>query len=204
MEITNDKLKAVLGDAFDENMSAEDVITAIGNSFSEKTKKELDDSHQKEVNKLKGYISRANGETAEYKRKFQEKLSDAEKEQAEREEAYEAMKNELADLKRTNAINAQVAQLTAMGYDQKLANEQATALVDNDLDKVLAIQKEFLESHDKEVVAKGMAGMKRPSSGKADGMDEKAFAKMTLDERLALKREDPELYEELRKEHFSL
>lgn len=204
MEITNDQLKAILGDAFDENMSADDVITAIGNSYASKEKEKLEESHQKEVNKLKGYISRANGETAEYKRKYQEKLSVAEKEQAERDEAYESMKAELADLKRANAIGAQVTQLVSMGYDKELANEQATALVDNDLDKVLALQKKFLESHDKEVVAKGMAGMKRPSSGKADGMDEKAFAKMTLDERLALKREDPELYNELRKEHFSL
>lgn len=198
MEFTNDQLKQLLGDSFKEDMSAEDIISAIGNSNSA-----LEEKHNNEVNKLKGYISRANGEVAEYKRKYQEKLTDDEKKEAEKNEAFDAMKTELETLKRANAISEQASKLTAMGYTADMANEQATAMVDNDLDKVLEIQQAFLTDHDKQVKAKGMADMRRPSSGKSDTVNEETFSKMSLDERIALKQKDQELYEELRKQHFN-
>ena len=71
---------------------------------------------------------------------------------------------ENADLKRSMALSEKKAKLLAMGYDEKLADDTATAMVDGDMDKVMANQTKYLEAREKDILAKKMKGTPRPLS----------------------------------------
>ena len=64
-----------------------------------------------------------------------------------------------------------------MGYDEKLANETATAMVDGDMDTVMANQSKYLEAQKKTIQADHMRSTPRPKDGtnQTGGMD---YAKM--------------------------
>lgn len=71
------------------------------------------------------------------------------------------------------ALSEKKAKLLAMGYDEKLADDTATAMVDGDMDKVMANQTKYLEAREKDILAKKMKGTPRPAAGSENtgGMD---------------------------------
>ena len=80
---------------------------------------------------------------------------------------------ENADLKRSFALSDKKAKLIAMGYDEKLADSTAVAMVDGDMDTVMANQAKFNESREKAIQAELMKKTPRPAAGSegTDGMD---------------------------------
>lgn len=60
-----------------------------------------------------------------------------------------------------------------MGYDESLATETATAMVDGDMDKVMANQSKYLEVQKKAIQADHMRKTPRPAAGSENtgGMD---------------------------------
>ena len=143
-------LSDLLGDAYKEGMTEEEISTALQSAGAGAKDNEA------EVNRLKAQLSKANSEAADYKKQLRGKLT-----------------QENADLKRSMALSEKKAKLLAMGYDEKLADDTATAMVDGDMDKVMANQTKYLEAREKDILAKKMKGTPRPAAGSENtgGMD---------------------------------
>lgn len=116
-----------------------------------------------------GYVKKS-----EYDKAAKE-LSQAKKSLAEAEGGSSAKVTELeekvANLEKEKKISGYKAEYLAAGYDEKLAQETAEALVAGDSAKVFANQKAFLEAHDKELkkeLLKGTPGMPGGTPGGDD------------------------------------
>ena len=131
-----------------EEMSAEDKLNALmGFEFDEP--KPADNNA--EITKLKAALSKANSESADWKRQFREKQSETERAEAERAEREKAMQEELATLKRDKVVSEYSKQCMALGYDSDLANECAEAMADGRFNDVFSIQKRFMETKTREI-----------------------------------------------------
>lgn len=135
-------------EGFDE-MSAEDKLNAVL-AYEFEEPKAPDNS---EITKLKAALSKANSESAEWKRQFREKQSETERAEAERAEAEKAMQEELASLRRGKVIDEYAKRCMGMGYDATLAMECAEAMADGRFNDVFQIQQNFMEAKTKEIEA---------------------------------------------------
>ena len=133
---------------FDE-MSAEDKLNALM-AFEFDEPKAPDNS---EITKLKAALSKANSESAEWKRQFREKQTEQERAEAERAENEKALQEELAALRRGKVIDEYAKKCLGMGYNADLAARCAEAMADGRFNDVFAIQQEFMETRTKEIEA---------------------------------------------------
>ncbi|MCM1364651.1 MAG: hypothetical protein NC122_05045 [Faecalibacterium sp.] len=141
------------------DMTVEEKIAALENFEYE--------DNLAEVQKYKNAASKANSEAAEFKRKHEQLLSEEEKARLEKETEFQQMSEELETLRKEKTVSAYKAKYLAMGYDEKLAEETANAMVDGDTDKVFANQQKFLESHDKSMQVERLKNTARPPAGGA-------------------------------------
>lgn len=160
-------LSDLLGNAYKEGMTEEEISTALQSAGAGAKDNEA------EVNRLKAQLSKANSEAADYKKQLRGKQSEDEAAAAEQKATMDKLTQENADLKRSMALSEKKSKLLAMGYDEKLADDTATAMVDGDMDKVMANQTKYLEAREKDILAKKMKGTPRPAAGSenTDGMD---------------------------------
>ena len=141
-----------------ESMSAEEKLNALmGYEFEEP--KPADNSS--EITKLKAALSKANSESAEWKRQFREKQTETERAEAERAEAEKALQDELKSLRRDKTVSGYTKQCMELGYDAALASECAEAMADGRFNDVFAIQQKFMEAKTKEIEAAALN--KQPS-----------------------------------------
>ena len=157
-------LKDLLGSAYKEGMTEEEIATAL---------QAVGQGNDAEVNKLKTALSKANSEAAEYKKQLRGKQSEDEAAAAVQKEEQEKLLKENGELKRSMNLSQRKAKLLAMGYDETLADETAAAMVDGDMDKVIVNQSKFLEVQKKDIQADHMRKTPRPAAGSEDtgGMD---------------------------------
>lgn len=148
-------------EGFDE-MSAEDKVKAVL-AYEFEEPKAPDTSA--EINKLKAALSKANSESADWKRQFREKQTEQERAEAERTENEKALREELATLKRDKVLSEYAKQCMAIGYDANLATECAEAMADGRMNDVFAIQQRFLEAKQKEIEANALNKQPGLSSG---------------------------------------
>lgn len=144
-----------------EEMSAEDKLNAVL-AYEFEEPKAPDNS---EITKLKAALSKANSESAEWKRQFREKQSEAERAEAERAEREKAKDEELATLRRGKVVSEYVKQCMGMGYDATLASECAEAMADGRFNDVFQIQQKFMEAKTKEIEAAALHRQPGLSSG---------------------------------------
>lgn len=149
-------LSDLLGKAYKEGMT-EDEISAALETVGQGT--------DAEVNRLKSALSKANSEAADYKKQLRGKQSEDEANAAAQKEEHDRLVQENTDLKRSIALSERKTKLLAMGYDEALATETATAMVDGDMDKVLASQSKYLEVQKKAIQADHMRKTPRPTAG---------------------------------------
>lgn len=154
-------LSDLLGSAYKEGMTEEEISQALESASTSKTD---------EITKLKTSLSKANSEAADYKKQLRAKQSDEEAKAQEQKDAMDKLEKENAELKRSMALAERKGKLIGMGYDAKLADETAVAMVDGDLDTVLANQSKFLETQIKAIKASKMEDTPRPAVG-ANGSD---------------------------------
>ena len=160
-------LSDLLGSNYKENMTEDEISAAL---------ETIDKGSEAELNKLKAALSKANSEAADYKKQLRSKQSDDEATAAAQKEEHEKLLSENAELKRSIALSERKAQLIGMGYEEKFAEETATAMIDGDMDVVMANQKTYLEAQKKVIQADQMRGTPHPKGGDQSGaMD---YAKM--------------------------
>ena len=153
-------LSDLLGSAYKEGMTEEEISKAL------ETVKLTDDA---EMNRLKTALSKSNSEAADYKKKLREKQTDDEAKAAADKEAFDKMVEENNTLKRSIAIAEKKAKLIGMGYEEKMADETAVAMIDGDMDKVLTNQSVYLEAQKKAIQADHMRKTPRPATGVEEG-----------------------------------
>lgn len=102
-----------------------------------------------EIERYKKAASKANSEAADYKRKYTEKLTEAEKEQAAKDEELNALRAKVAESERKEQIAGYMAKFASLGYDETLASKTAEAMADGKSDEVFASFNAFLQTHDK-------------------------------------------------------
>ena len=149
-------LSDLLGKAYKEGMTEDEISAAL---------ETVGQGNEAEVNRLKAALSKANSEAADYKKQLRTKQTDDEAAAAAQKEEHDRLVQENADLKRSMALSERKAKLLAMGYDESLADETAVAMVDGDMDKVMANQSKYLEVQKKNIQADTMRKTPRPAAG---------------------------------------
>ena len=131
--------------------------------------------------KLKEALSRANGDAAEWKRKYRATLDDAKRAEEERAERDKERDEELATLRKERQIDKLTAQFLAVGYSSELAASTAKAQAEGDTATVVSNQLQFIEDTKKKLEAEALGKQPpitpgKPPKGESD--DEKLMQTM--------------------------
>ena len=185
------KLEDLLKDAYQEGMSAEDIVKALEEI-------ELPKDNSAEIEKLKNALSKSNSEAADYKRQLKEKMTDDEIKAKEDAEKWAQVEKERDELLREKNVSINKAKLLGLGYDEKLADETAEAMVNGELDKVFANQKAHLESVEKKIKSEILKGTPKPNGGNGgEVMTKEKLRGMTPQDRYKFSVEHPEEYKQI-------
>lgn len=130
-----------------------------------------------EIERLRGAVSKANGEAASWKKKHNELLSEDERKKQEQADTLADMERELAELRKSKTVSEYKAKLIGQGYDDALAEETAQAMADGDTAKVFANQDRFLAEYAKRAKADALKKTPRPAAGNGDDSNEADYAK---------------------------
>lgn len=118
----------------------------------------------------KGFVTKAqfdkvSSDLAAAKKQLRSKMSEDEQREADRAATEAAMKEELEALRKEKALNSYKASYLAQGYEEKLAEEAATAMVDNDMEQVFSVMKRHAANMEKELRAKILKDTPVPPAG---------------------------------------
>ena len=185
-------LKELLGIELNENLTEEDLVSAIQAKLSTADGAESEKT-------LKNMISKRNSEIADLKNKLKERMTAEEQAEAERVERINSLEAEVATYRREKDINAQYADYIGLGFGEDLALETATALVDGDLKKVTTNLKSFVtglvQDTQKQTLANAMKNISAPEGGtSAKVFTKDDLNKMSGAERYKFYQEHPEEY----------
>lgn len=157
-------LKELLGDAYKEDMTFEDINTAIA-------ERELVDKSQYDGFVPKTLLEKANSEAADYKKKWKAAASEQEQKQIEDAEKQAQIEEELKTLRRASKVSEYEKQHLALKYDEKDAKEIAEALYDGDMETVFRLQKKHEEALQKAIKADLLKDMPTPPAGNQTTID---------------------------------
>ena len=184
-------LKEVLGDAYKEGMTFEEVETALESVT-------IPEDNSAEIERLKNALSKSNSEAASYKKQLREKMTEDEQKKQREQEEREELQNKYDKLLRESVIAKNKAKLVALGYDESLADETAEAMADGDSEKVFANQQKHLASFEKKVRAEALKNTPKPTpDGDSKTMTLEKFRKLDPAERHKFYTEHPDEYKEL-------
>ena len=158
-----------------EAMSLEDKVKALEGYEFDDPKPKTDDA---EVKRLKEALSKSNSEAASWKRQLHEKMTEAERKDAERQEEAERDKAELETLRKEKAISALEKAYLAAGYPADLAEASAKAQADGDTETVLKNQMAFIAETKKTLESAALnkqppLSVGNPPSGKPQTLEER-------------------------------
>ena len=184
-------IKDLLKDAYKEGMTLEEINTALADI-------ELPNDNSAEIDRLKAALSKSNSEAADFKKQLREKMSEEERKAKEDAEKYEEVVKERDTLLREKNILGYKTKYLALGYDEKLANETAEAMVNGESDKVFANQQKHLATVEKKIREEVLKDTPKPEGGKgSDTITKEQFSKMSTAEQYKYSVEHPEEYKKL-------
>lgn len=152
-----------------------------------------------ELAKAKREKDKACSEAAEFKKKYKEQLSEAEKASMEKAEKEAAREEEFNKLVRENNINRLEKQYLKLGYTADEAERMAIAEADNDQELKIKIMSEVDGRKQKEFEEKFYASRPNVNVGGGTGVSisKEQFDAMNPVELTKLKRENPAEYDRL-------
>lgn len=121
-----------------------------------------------EIERLKNATSKANSEAAEWKRKHNALLSDDEKRKAEEDAKNRELEEKYNELLKKTTLADYKAKYLAMGYDEKLAADTASALVEGNMDKVFANGEKYRAEMEKKIKADVLRDTPKPNTSNSD------------------------------------
>ena len=137
-------------------------------------------------------------ELAAAKKQLREKMTEDEVVKQKEKEEREELESKYNKLLRESEITKHKAKLLALGYDETLADETATAMADGDSEKVFINQQKHLTAFEKKVRAEALKNTPKPTpDGDSKTMTLEKFRKLSPAERAAFYEEHPEEYKEL-------
>ena len=184
-------IKDLLKDAYKDGMTLEEINAALEGI-------ELPTDNSAEIDRLKNALSKSNSEAANYKKQLNEKMSAEELKAKEDAEKWEELIKERDALLREKTITEHKAKYLALGYDEKLANDTAEAMVNGELDKVFANQKKHIESVEKKIRADVLKETPKPEGGNgSETLTKEKFSKMSIEEQYKFSVDHPDEYKKL-------
>lgn len=146
----------------------------------------------------KDVFDKTASELAAKKKELNEKLSEDEKTKQKEQEEREELQSKYEKLLHESEVSKFKAKLLGMGYDEKLADETAEAMVSGDTDKVFANQKKHLDNVEKKVRAEALKDTPKPTpDGDSKTMTLEKLRKLSPIEREQWSRQNPEDYKKL-------
>ena len=184
-------LKEMLGDAYKEGMTFEEVEAALKDVA-------LPEDKSAEVERLKNALSKSNSEAADYKKQLRAKMTEDEQQKQKEQEEREELQSKYDKLLRESVIAKNKAKLVALGYEEALADDTAEAMANGDSEKVFANQQKHLTSFEKKIRAEALKDTPKPTpDGEGKSMTLEKLKKLNPDERLKFYNEHKEEYKEL-------
>ena len=173
-----------------EELTAEEKVQALEQFEMEEDAKELE--------KAKKNIARANGEAADWKRKYKALEEQSAGEKTASETALEQLQAEVKQLQKEKKESEHKANFLSLGYEEDLAREAAKALIDGDMPAFFECQKKHNINFKKNIEKEAVMNMSTPKGGgQANNyakLTKEEFKAMTYAERSQLKREQPDLF----------
>ena len=146
----------------------------------------------------KDVFDKTASELAGVKKQLKEKMTDDEAAKQKEQEEREELQSKYEKLLHDSEVSKNKAKLLALGYEEKLADDTAEAMVTGDLEKVMANQKKHLEALEKQVRAEALKDTPKPTGdGDSKTMTLEKLRGMTPSERYTYSQEHPEEYKEL-------
>ncbi len=182
-------LKELLGDKYKEGMTIEDIMDLE----VEEPKVDMSKFVSKEL------YDKAASDTANYKKQLRANMSEAEQKAAADAEELAKIVAERDQLKQEKAIAENAKGLVAIGYDEDLANEVATALFNGDAATVIKAHAIFVDAQKKAVLAEAVKETPVPPAAGDGGtaMTKENFMKLSPAERHEFSQKNPEEYKKL-------
>ena len=183
-------LKSLLGDKYTEGMTIEDVLAL------EVEEPKADTSA---YDNLKKRFDEVASEAANYKKQLRAKMTEDEQKAAADAEERAKLIEENNQLKLEKAIAENAKGLVAIGYDEKLATEVATALYNGDAETVIKAQAKFVDAQKKAVLADAVKETPVPPAGDEGGsvMTKEKLRAMSPAERLEFSQKNPKEYKKI-------
>ena len=185
------KFKDLLKDAYKEGMTLEEIETALEDV-------EFPEDLTGEVERLKTALSKSNSENADWKKKHREALTEEERKAQEKDDLIKKLTEQNEKLIRESDMSKHKAKFLGMGYEESLANDAATAMVDGDMEKLFSYQQAHQEALEKKIRADALKGTPKPVPDKRDGaVTIEDLRKMSTQERLEFSQKNPDEYKTL-------
>jgi len=185
------KLKDLLKDAYKEGITVEEIESALADV-------EIPADQSAEIERLKAALTKSNSENAEWKKKHREALSEEERKAQETADLIKQLQEENATLTRESNVSKHKAKFLGMGYEEALATDAATAMVDGDMEKLFSYQQKHQEALEKKIRAEALKATPKPVPDKKDGViTREQVSKMSVSERIKFYNEHPEEYKEI-------
>ena len=176
----------------DEGMTPEEKIKALEAYEIEDVQPDYSGYVKKDV------FDKTASELAGVKKQLKEKMTDDEAAKQKEQEEREELQSKYEKLLHDSEVSKNKAKLLALGYEEKLADDTAEAMVTGDLEKVMANQKKHLEAVEKKVRAEALKDTPKPTGdGDSKTMTLEKLRGMTPSERYTYSQEHPEEYKEL-------
>lgn len=153
------ELSELLGEAYHEGMSLEEVNTALAGI----------ESPFGERDRYKSALSKVNTEAAGYKKQLKALQSQNESTLTAEQQKYNELSDKYSSIQKELNITKKTKSLMKSGYSEELAMEASTALEENNFDRFMEIQNEFLANRDKQQQATMMLETPRPAVGIGGG-----------------------------------
>lgn len=109
------------------------------------------DDRAADAERYKAALSKANSESADWKRKYKEQLSADEQKKQESDEAFANMQQELENLRTERQIATHKASLQGLGFNEKQAGSVAKALHEGKYDDFFAAAKQLMDERAKAI-----------------------------------------------------
>lgn len=146
----------------------------------------------------KAVFDRKASEAAELSKQLKSRMTEDEAKAAQEAADRAALIERAEKAEKALAETKYVAAYVSMGYDEKLAQSTAAAMVKGDTDTVFKNQKIHQENREKALRAELLKQTPLPAAGNPNtGKTKDEVAKMTLAEKARYAQENPDAYKEL-------
>lgn len=183
-------LKTMLGDSFREDMTLEEISSALEHSGISNNTSEID--------RLRKSLTKTNSENADWKRKYRSLEQEVANKEGDTQNTIADLQEKYNALMKDKNISDGKARFLALGYSDELAASTADALVNGDMTKVFENQKVHFEAYSQKLKADLLKSTPFPPSGGTQ--KETDFKTMTVTEKMELKVNDPQRYAQLSQE----